>query len=171
MIRLNRRRIAQPTPIYCLAVVKDDGDIIRECLSEASRFATRVFVADNESTDDTLSEIDAAVAEAETLKYVGSFSGAFTQVCKLSCSTESEPESLATGGAVELMPTSFFWMTHQKSSPTLSRGQTVSLDQLSTSSLPVPTTSAMSQAPESSCRSRVEPSCGIFATNGPKSVS
>jgi glycosyltransferase involved in cell wall biosynthesis len=39
--------------IFCMCLTKNEADIIRECLKEASEWADRIFVYDGESTDGT----------------------------------------------------------------------------------------------------------------------
>lgn len=45
--------------IFASCVIKNEGDIIEECLRSASKWADRIFVFDNGSTDDTWEKVQA----------------------------------------------------------------------------------------------------------------
>ena len=56
-------RIApQDVRVFCICLVKDEGDIIEECLEAAATWAHRIFVYDNGSTDGTWEKVRALAA-------------------------------------------------------------------------------------------------------------
>jgi glycosyltransferase involved in cell wall biosynthesis len=61
MNAVNEAGIAENTAkgfrIFCLCVVKNEADIIEYCLSEASHWASRIFVMDNGSNDGTWEKV------------------------------------------------------------------------------------------------------------------
>lgn len=52
-VPVQARPAAPPIRVLCICVVKNEADIVAQCLEDAARWAWRIFVYDNGSTDGT----------------------------------------------------------------------------------------------------------------------
>lgn len=64
--------------IYCLSIVKNEDDIIGDVLLEASKWADKIFIADNGSSDNTVEEIQSVVSTTDNVEFLGVIDEPFT---------------------------------------------------------------------------------------------
>jgi len=65
-----------------ICIVKDEDDIIGDVLIDASKWADRIFVADNGSKDNTVEAILTAVKHKKNIQYLGVFDEPFTDAIR-----------------------------------------------------------------------------------------
>lgn len=64
--------------IFCLCVVKNEGDVLEESIGAAAKWADGIFIADNGSDDDTPAIIERLVSRHPNVFDAGSISEPFT---------------------------------------------------------------------------------------------
>lgn len=57
--------------IYCIGIVKDEDDIIGDVLLDASKWADRIYIVDNGSSDNTVEVIQSVVARTTNVEFLG----------------------------------------------------------------------------------------------------
>ena len=64
--------------IFALCVVKNEDDVLEECITAAARWADGIFIADNESDDETPEIIRRLVSKFDNVLDAGAIAGPFT---------------------------------------------------------------------------------------------
>ncbi len=64
--------------IFCLSIVKNEDDIVGDVLRDASKWADKIFIADNGSSDDTVDVIQSVVAQKKNVEFLGVVDEPFT---------------------------------------------------------------------------------------------
>lgn len=63
--------------IYAICLIKNEGDIIAECLLHALKFCDRIFVLDNGSTDGTWETVNALALQYPKINIEGQLLDSF----------------------------------------------------------------------------------------------